>query len=670
MIIQEIRIKDFRPFYGTQRIILSENPQKNITLINAENGSGKTSLLEAIKWCLYGKALNLPNKEDFVNKRTIAETPIEGSVDVSIIIKFKDDNYNYQAKRELTFKKKSNIDLSKINNNFLLQKIDLLTGESFKVSNPDMEILNIIPREINFFFDGERLAEFDNKKTLKDAIEGVLGVKSSTNAIKHLKGVKKEIETELMNVEKKIGNENSVDLSIKEQRLSDQKERLKKEILKNKDEQGAAQNLLDKLNEKLSDIKAIELLMNTKKKLEADIYKLNKEKEDERSLLLSQYRANSYFAPILSLTKDVNDILMEKKSKKEVPSKVSEYLIKEILIEKKCICGRSVEENSQEYEILSKLRKKSTTDKMANAFEHALGFKKISEKERERFYSEIKSLKLRIENIEGKKENKQQELADIENKIGENKTEEVKKLRENIDVNEKKKYELISQAGRNDYKLREIETELLEISNKKRKIESNSESVKLLRRRSDFINELIENIDELLKLKKYSIKKNLNLKIQNIYDKATRKGYKIRLDEDFLIDIIDPSTNLKAPISTGEQKIATLCFIGALADLAREIHNGQSDMETGKIFPIVLDSPFGDLDSEHREKVAELLPFLADQVVLLASKSQYSDEVKKHMYPRVGEGYELHNQNPKQNPGMKYEFTSIYRKSSEGWVKQ
>ena len=63
-------IKDFRPYYQLQEISF-EISEKNITLIKAENGTGKTTLLEALKWCFYGNNLNLPNKSEFVNEKAI-----------------------------------------------------------------------------------------------------------------------------------------------------------------------------------------------------------------------------------------------------------------------------------------------------------------------------------------------------------------------------------------------------------------------------------------------------------------------------------------------------------------------------------------------------------------------------------------------------------------------
>ena len=45
MILEEIRITDFRCFYGETSILFSEDPDQNVTIIYAENGVGKTTLL-------------------------------------------------------------------------------------------------------------------------------------------------------------------------------------------------------------------------------------------------------------------------------------------------------------------------------------------------------------------------------------------------------------------------------------------------------------------------------------------------------------------------------------------------------------------------------------------------------------------------------------------------
>ena len=45
------------------------------------------------------------------------------------------------------------------------------------------------------------------------------------------------------------------------------------------------------------------------------------------------------------------------------------------------------------------------------------------------------------------------------------------------------------------------------------------------------------------------------------------------------------------------------------------------------VFPLVMDSPFGALDSTHRRQVARSIPILANQLVVLVSKTLWRDEV-------------------------------------------
>ncbi len=68
MILEEIRLTDFRCFYGKSTIKFTTDPDRNVTLIYAENGVGKTTLLNALLWCFYGETTErFEKKEDILN---------------------------------------------------------------------------------------------------------------------------------------------------------------------------------------------------------------------------------------------------------------------------------------------------------------------------------------------------------------------------------------------------------------------------------------------------------------------------------------------------------------------------------------------------------------------------------------------------------------------------
>ena len=64
MRIIEVTISNFRQYHGTSTVRLSTDPEKNITIIQGVNGSGKSNFMNAITWCLY-------NEEIFKSKQML-----------------------------------------------------------------------------------------------------------------------------------------------------------------------------------------------------------------------------------------------------------------------------------------------------------------------------------------------------------------------------------------------------------------------------------------------------------------------------------------------------------------------------------------------------------------------------------------------------------------------
>lgn len=57
MYIDNIALRNFRVYYGTNVIHLTSDSEKNISVISGNNGFGKTSFLTSLVWCLYGKLM-------------------------------------------------------------------------------------------------------------------------------------------------------------------------------------------------------------------------------------------------------------------------------------------------------------------------------------------------------------------------------------------------------------------------------------------------------------------------------------------------------------------------------------------------------------------------------------------------------------------------------------
>lgn len=54
MLLQTIELQNFRQFVN-EKIDFSTDPERNVTLIIGENGTGKTTFAQAFFWCFYGE---------------------------------------------------------------------------------------------------------------------------------------------------------------------------------------------------------------------------------------------------------------------------------------------------------------------------------------------------------------------------------------------------------------------------------------------------------------------------------------------------------------------------------------------------------------------------------------------------------------------------------------
>lgn len=56
MLIKSITLNNFRQFKGKQKLVFSIDANQNVTVLLGDNTFGKTTILQAFNWCLYGIA--------------------------------------------------------------------------------------------------------------------------------------------------------------------------------------------------------------------------------------------------------------------------------------------------------------------------------------------------------------------------------------------------------------------------------------------------------------------------------------------------------------------------------------------------------------------------------------------------------------------------------------
>ena len=136
-------------------------------------------------------------------------------------------------------------------------------------------------------------------------------------------------------------------------------------------------------------------------------------------------------------------------------------------------------------------------------------------------------------------------------------------------------------------------------------------------------------------------------------DCGTLKGYinsGIEIAKDFTLKLLY-GDGIPLPQSAGEDQLVGLLFTAALIDFSKDREGaGGSSLIAGTVAPLFLDAPFGQLDNSYQEKIAEILPELADQLCLMLSGSQGRKEVLEKLLPFGGRQFVIVRHNKADAP--------------------
>ncbi|MGI8429240.1 MAG: hypothetical protein ACR2OB_08035 [Solirubrobacteraceae bacterium] len=185
-----------------------------------------------------------------------------------------------------------------------------------------------------------------------------------------------------------------------------------------------------------------------------------------------------------------------------------------------------------------------------------------------------------------------------------------------------------------------------------------NEKAEVARRRVSVARSSASIFREILRLRTEEVREQLDRRIKDLYGKISFKAYVLLLDDGFRLDLRNAEGERSASVakSTGENQILSLSFVGALAEHARDRHEEASKdggdgllSFQGGIYPVVMDSPFGSLDLNYQQRVAEAIPKLAPQVVVFVSQSQGLGAVQEQMGPRINREYVIEFHTPKQD---------------------
>lgn len=186
MILTKLTVNDFGVFRGQHTVDLSPKNRRPIILFGGKNGAGKSTVLEALRLCLYGTGalgaavakeeyLRFLNSKIHTNPNALIQ-PTFASIQIEFQYSHADGLAAYTVTR--SWERRSGNKVSE----FLSVERNSKTLEDIEAEHWQDFIRELIPPGVSqlFFFDGEKIQQLaedtTDQQALADAIKSLLGV--------------------------------------------------------------------------------------------------------------------------------------------------------------------------------------------------------------------------------------------------------------------------------------------------------------------------------------------------------------------------------------------------------------------------------------------------------------------------------------------------------------
>lgn len=632
MRIESIKIQNLRQLKDVMVRFVKRNDENDLHIILAENGVGKTNILNAITWCLYNKEMHLRDEESalpIVNSQVAEETRQYGGgnveVSVELVIATEDDN-------KMTFKR---VGLFNITDSAIIGLDDKLTisylGDGgYRIVEEEEDTLQLIhkylPEEINsyIFFDGEQLEKFFSSDQLNNVKTGI----NELTQASYLKKAYMYMENYIKDyISPRISNSGDKDIKEQQEKVDDLEEQinLSEETITTYNNQiSECENVIEELNNKIHGCENVREKAEDLKNSELRLNNLNDSLSNKNAELMKFTREYFILFSLFPSIKHFHDYIERQKNDGKLPPNIDTRFLDRILEEKEClVCGKK-HLTEEDLQAVRQLRKTiSVASETSNELSNALGamtsyFLKIDDytKTRNKLVNEIKNLDRDIE----KEEDNYRKLDSYLRSIPDN--EDVAKALEQRDNYKKQHIDLISKRAKEEERLKNNTKVRDEEDKKLRALTAKKTELTDFIRKRDFCESCIKTMKESMR----EILDECRVSIQNetfrIFDNLIWKKdafSKVEILENYSFRLLDKYGNQTlGSCSAAETALLALSFTLALQLVSK--HDSL----------LFIDTPIGRVGVQNRTNFMNTLLKVAKekQVILTFTPTEYDTNVK------------------------------------------
>lgn len=672
--ILSLRIKNYRQYYGEQKIDLSSD-EKNINVIQGENGEGKSNILNAINYCLYLEEPHLKSASQqmpIINTRAIDETKKGDEVPMEIELELGNNSIKYRISRKISAKKgelrkttKDGAETFEVEymkgyglfpagvEPFMLSdfKIGKRNQNGWEDRPIESAVSQLLPKELRsfYFLDGEFLESLHTTfDSIQKGIEEVSHLTIAFDTIDHLKKVLRILETQTQGIDANADNLleemhraenwlNSTDDAgnikpsdspndIIWKPITDEGQKDEYHPVSGKPRLKTKKQEAEWLKEKIKEIDSLLQKHNSEsvqdwslelEKLENTIIpnaelKLEARKKEKMEYLV-KVGPIIYLKPCIEYTCNLVD---EKRHKGELPVKYTDIFINDLLERKECICGNDLSQEKARKILLDWQVKSKMSEKLDSAVEATADFKSILKNLKERI-ARLDTFRTEITESEDKLEEHYQRKQELKTLLKNSNEEEVQNLMGQRDARQNILDKLNREIGNIESEIRHWEAKYHDAKKERNQIEMKNKKLATDKIKVDLCRNALTNMEKVrdivLERVRNEVAKNTKENFLNlIWKKDTFAD--VTLSNDYRLTITrKDGYDATHNLSAGEKLVLALSFIAAIRKI------------TGFRMPLVIDTPLGKISGKPTKNIGDFLSkfFQDTQVTLLVTDKEY-----------------------------------------------
>lgn len=641
MIINRIDLYNFRQYIGHQAIEFSTDPDRNVTVLIGINTSGKTTIVRAFEWCLYGK-IGFENPV-LLNSEVRNNMNVGDSQQVWVSVTFTHDDRLYTLKRQFTYvcserhveDDKPKVGLNKKpTENLTLEYLqnDGQTKTPINRENITESMDRVLPKDLSdyFFFGGERISGIANRTDLSKAIRGLMRLDVLENARDHLaqvqKGFEKSIDTS--------GDENA-------QKARDSLETAKKQLETYQIERVNAENQVEYWRNKESEynaelaksnIEQVKKAQEERKRIASAITSEKQKLEEAKQSLVNSFNNRPFaFFGMPAIKKSLEILETVKESTECVPG-MDQDSIDYLIARGYCICGTRLDVGTSPHQNIMAERKKLPPEHIGsvvmNYKNKAEGYLSGNENYCDTIvnrYKEIRSIQRQLGILSDEQEKLDALIIDdTDAKVIEDKRKEAHThyVESQSDLDQ-----IVKNIGRCEGTIRNCETAIDKFA------KSSSKNQRIARLIS-YAQEVYAWLDSTYKEKESIVRTELQRRVNENFSKMYHGERSITIDDKYRVKYSD----IKTEESDGLKAVKSFAFIASLVSMAKDKILDDSAMKLGQVYPLVMDAPFSNVDEIHIDNICQILPHTANQVIMAVMKKDW-DYAVDNLHQFVGKSY-------------------------------